>query len=153
MKSTKRAKCILGSAVALGIFLGIGQGFAQRNEMPVGYPQSLEPALQAPLGQLHEGDRSPGVLVRLAETYFDLADDLLTDKGKRIAAYKAGAKAAKPAFELDESNADAHFFHAVNVGAPNASGASRMRHSPSKKSNTVPCAPSNSTPTMPRLSK
>jgi tetratricopeptide (TPR) repeat protein len=56
------------------------------------------------------------VLVKVASTYFDLADDFLTDKAKRQAAYEAGAKAAKQAFQLDESNADAHFFHAVNLG-------------------------------------
>jgi hypothetical protein len=56
-------------------------------------------------------------LVRLAEAYFDLADDLLTDETKRRAAYEAGAQAAKQAFELDDSNADAHFFHAVNLGS------------------------------------
>src|SRR5262249_44741656 len=30
---------------------------------------------------------------------------------------EAGAKAARRAFELDESNADAHFFHAANLGS------------------------------------
>ena len=52
----------------------------------------------------------------MASTYFDLADDLLTDKVQRQAAYEEGARAAKQAFQLDESNADAHFFHAVNLG-------------------------------------
>jgi hypothetical protein len=95
----------------MGKISGTGQAFAQRNEVPAGYPQSLEPASQALLGRLHEGNPSPGLLVRLAEAYFDLADDLLTDEAKRRAAYEAGAMAAKQAIELDESNADAHFFH------------------------------------------
>jgi len=56
-------------------------------------------------------------LVQVASTYFDLADDLLTDKGERRMAYEAGASAAKQAFELDESYADAHFFYAANLGS------------------------------------
>lgn len=101
----------------MGIVAGVAPAFAQRNEMPPGYPQSLETDLQALLVTVREETPSPGLLVRLAETYFDLADDLLQDTAKRLAAYEAGAEAAKRAFELDESNADAHFFHAVNVGS------------------------------------
>jgi tetratricopeptide (TPR) repeat protein len=103
--------------MVLGILIGTGQAFAQRDEMPAGYPQSLEADLSSLLGRLREGSASPGLLVRVASTYFDLADDFLTDEGKRRAAYEAGAKAAKQAFELDESNADAHFFHAANLGS------------------------------------
>jgi tetratricopeptide (TPR) repeat protein len=103
--------------MVLGILIGTGQAFAQRDEMPAGYPQSLESDLQSLLGRLREGSASPGLLVRVASTYFDLADDLLMEEGKRRTAYAAGAKAAKQAFELDESNADAHFFHAANLGS------------------------------------
>jgi tetratricopeptide (TPR) repeat protein len=103
--------------MVLGLLIGTGQAFAQRDEMPVGYPQSLEADLSSLLGRLREGSASPGLLVRVASTYFDLADDFLTDEGKRRTAYEAGAKAAEQAFELDESNADAHFFHAANLGS------------------------------------
>jgi hypothetical protein len=85
--------------------------------MPPGYPQSLEADLQVLLGRLREGKPSPELLVRVSSTYFDLADDLLTDDKKRREAYEAGAKAAEEAFMLDDTNADAHFFHAVNVGS------------------------------------
>jgi len=85
--------------------------------MPAGYPQSLEGDLRRLLAEQQEGRASPEFLVRLAETYFDLADDLLTDRTKRLAAYEAGASAAKQAFEINDANADAHFFHAVNLGS------------------------------------
>lgn len=108
---------IVGSVAAMGMLIGTGQALAQRDGMPLGYPQSIETDLASLLGRLREGTPSPGLLVRLASTYFDLADDLLTDEAKRQAAYEAGAKAAKQAFELDDSNADAHFFHAANFGS------------------------------------
>jgi len=105
------------SFLVLGMLFGAGQSFAQRDMMPVGYPQSLENDLTSLLRRLHESGPSPTLLVLVSSTYFDLADDLLTDEAKRRAAYEAGAKAARQAFELDESNADAHFFHAANLGS------------------------------------
>lgn len=107
---------IATSLLLVGALIASDHALAQRNEMPPGYPQSLERDLQALLARVDEGNPSPELLVQLAEIYFDLADDLLTDKPKRLAAYEAGAKAAKQAFELDETNADAHYFHAVNIG-------------------------------------
>ena len=111
-----RATLVMGYLVSLGVFMGNGQALAQRDEMPAGYPQTIEPELQALLGRLRKEPSSPELLVKVASTYFDLADDFLTDKVKRQAAYEEGAKAAEKAFQLDESNADAHFFHAVNLG-------------------------------------
>jgi tetratricopeptide (TPR) repeat protein len=107
---------IVVSAAALGTWIGLGEVSAQRDELPVGYPQSIESELQALLSRLHNEPSSPELLVKMSSTYFDLADDFLTDKAERQAAYEEGAKAAKQAFHLDESNADAHFFHAVNLG-------------------------------------
>ena len=108
---------IAASLLVVGAFIISDHASAQRNEMPPGYPQSLEKDLRTLLDKVDEGNPSPELLVRLAETYFDLADDLLTDKTRRLTAYQAGAKAAKQSFELDETNADAHFFHALNIGS------------------------------------
>ncbi len=99
------------------ILLGVGETSAQRGDMPAGYPKTLETDLQRLLERVREGPRTSELLVQVSSTYFDMADDLLTDEGKRRAAYDAGAKAAEEAFTLDETNADAHFFHAVNVGS------------------------------------
>ncbi|HKQ34319.1 MAG TPA: tetratricopeptide repeat protein [Nitrospiraceae bacterium] len=107
---------IVVSVAVLGTFIGLGKAWAQRDEIPEGYPQSIEPELQVLLGRLRDQPSSPDLLVKVASTYFDLADDLLTDKAKQQAAYEEGAKAAKQAFQLDETNADAHFFHALNLG-------------------------------------
>ncbi|GKS57542.1 hypothetical protein YTPLAS18_10690 [Nitrospira sp.] len=90
---------------------------AQRNDMPVDYPQSLRTQLLSLEAQVRSDPLSPSLLVQLSETYFDVGDDLVTDKAKRLEAYEAGAKAAQKAIELDERNADAHFFHAVNLGS------------------------------------
>jgi tetratricopeptide (TPR) repeat protein len=108
---------MLGSVLALDLLFGSRLLFAQRDEMPAGYPQSLEPALQKLLGRIQQGDPSSGLLVQLSSTYFDIADDLLTEQAQRVAAYQAGVKAAKQAFDLDDSNPDAHFFYAANLGS------------------------------------
>jgi len=108
---------IVGIVMALGVAVEAGQAFAQRDEMPPGYPQSLVRNLEWLLERMREGKPSPDLLVRVSSTYFDLADDLLTEETKRRAAYESGAKAAEQAFQLDDSNADAHFFHAANLGS------------------------------------
>jgi tetratricopeptide (TPR) repeat protein len=113
----KQIRGIIFSVALAGVALGTAQAHAQRNEMPAGYPQSLEADLASLLGRLRDGDVTSGLLVQLASTYFDLADDLLTDEKKRRTAFEAGAKAAEQAFQLDDSNADAHFFHAANLGS------------------------------------
>jgi tetratricopeptide (TPR) repeat protein len=105
------------ACTVIGLCIGPGRASAQRDEMPAGYPQSLEAELQGLLRRVREGPVSPGLLVQVSSTYFDIADDLLTDKAKRREAYEAGAAAAQQAIELDESNADAHFFHAANLGS------------------------------------
>jgi tetratricopeptide (TPR) repeat protein len=102
---------------ALWLVIGTGPVCAQRNEMPAGYPKTLENELQALLSRMEEGKPSPELLVQLSSTYFDLTDDWLKDETKRVEVYEAGAKAAKQAYEIDDSNADAHFFHAVNLGS------------------------------------
>jgi Flp pilus assembly protein TadD len=108
---------IIAGLTAANLLVESNLAFAQRDEPPPGYPQSLTADLQRLLHQLHEGPVSPELLVRTSSTYFDLADDLLTDTLKRREAYEAGAALAKRALELDESNADAHFFHAMNLGS------------------------------------
>ncbi len=113
----KQIRGIMFSVALVGVVLGTAQAHAQRTEMPAGYPQSLEADLASLLGRLRDGNVSSGLLVQLASTYFDLADDLLTDEKKRRTAFEAGAKAAEQAFQLDDSNADAHFFHAANLGS------------------------------------
>ncbi len=104
--------------VALCTMVGpVSVGVAQRDEMPPGYPQSIEAGLQALLNRLRHEKPSTELLVKVSSTYFDLADDLLVDESKRREAYEAGAKAAEEALKLDDTIADAHFFHAVNLGS------------------------------------
>lgn len=107
----------IGLCFAFWFCIGVESTSAQRGEMLPGYPQSLEADLQSLLSRLRESRPSPQLLVRLSSTYFDMADDLLTDKNKRREAYEAGAQAAEQALTLDDTNADAHFFHAVNLGS------------------------------------
>lgn len=113
----RRVAWVSIGCAALWLVIGATPVLAQRNEMPAGYPQSLEADVQLLLSRLGEGQPSPALLVQLSSTYFDFADDWLKDETKRIEAYEAGAKAAKQAYEIDDSNADAHFFHAVNLGS------------------------------------
>jgi hypothetical protein len=114
MNSTTWIFGIVGTLIML---FANSMTFAQRDEMPPGYPQSLKQALETLLKRSRESRPSPELLVQIASTYFDIADDLLADEKQRQAAYRAGAKAAQEAFEIDDGNADAHFFYAANLGS------------------------------------
>lgn len=58
----------------------------------------------------------PKILIKLAGLYLDAGNEVLTDKGERLGAYEEGARVAKKALELEETNADAHFLYAANLG-------------------------------------
>jgi tetratricopeptide (TPR) repeat protein len=88
-----------------------------RDAIPSNYPQSLESDLQSLLSVIAGGRVSADVFVALAEVYMDLADDLFTDDGNRRLAYEEGAKAAERAMGLQDSNAQAHFLYAANLGS------------------------------------
>jgi hypothetical protein len=94
-----------------------GPLFAQREAGSPDYPQSLESSLQRFLHLVEQRQTDSGAWTQLAETYLDLADNLLTDTESRQEAYRKGAKAAQRAFELQDSNAHAHFLYVANLGS------------------------------------
>jgi tetratricopeptide (TPR) repeat protein len=49
--------------------------------------------------------------------YRHLGDDLFEDPEEQRAAYEAGARIARRALEFEETNAEAHFLYAVNIGS------------------------------------
>jgi tetratricopeptide (TPR) repeat protein len=88
-----------------------------RDSIPANYPLSLKSDLQSLLTFEQRGSPDADLLVQLAEVYMDLADDLYTDDENRQSAYEEGAKAARHAMELQDSNAQAHFLYAANLGS------------------------------------
>ena len=66
---------------------------------------------------IERGEANVELWTQLAETCLDLGDDLLMDEEMRQKAYQDGAKAAKHAFEIQDSNAQAHFLYAANLGS------------------------------------
>ncbi len=100
----------------VGLHLLASQAAGDRDSIPLNYPQSLESDLQHLLSVEQQGRPDPTLLIQLAEIYMGLADDLYTNDDKRRSAYEEGAKAAGRAMELQDSNADAHFLYAANLG-------------------------------------
>jgi len=106
----------------VGLGLPASEAAGPRDSIPPDYPQSLESELQHLLSVALRDRPDPNLLLQLAEIYMDLADDLYTDDQNRLSAYEQGAKAASGALELQNSNAQAHFLYAANLGS-----AERMR--------------------------
>lgn len=112
------ARIVMAFILFVSTLIGtMGPVLGQRESTTPNYPQSLETSLQTLLRFIERGEPDAGVWTQLAETYMDLADDLLTDEEKRQRAYQEGAKAAQHAFELQDSNAQAHFLYAANLGS------------------------------------
>jgi len=82
----------------------------------VSSPQSLEDELRHLIAANADTSSDPAVLVKLANLYLNLGDDISTDVEKQRAAYEAGARIAKRALELQEANAEAHYLYAANLG-------------------------------------
>ena len=85
--------------------------------VPADYPQSLERDLQAARESLQQNSSDPRLLVKIAAIYLDLGEDLYTEKAQKLAAFEEGARQAKAALELQEADAEAHYFYAANLGS------------------------------------
>lgn len=82
----------------------------------VSSPQSLEDELRHLIAANADTSSDPAILVKLANLYLNLGDDISTDVEKQRAAYEAGARIAKRALELQEANVEAHYLYAANLG-------------------------------------
>jgi len=89
---------------------------AEHDGTPPNYPQSLEPALGTLLKQRKAYAEDVGLLLKLSEVYLDMGDDLYSEEDERRRAYEEGARLAKRALDLEDTNAHAHFLYAANLG-------------------------------------
>lgn len=90
---------------------------AQRDSLPDGYPETLQHDLDQLLRKQKEDPENVDLLVELGHVYFNMGDDLFTDDQKRLAAHEKGKQVAEKALELDDSNPEAHFVYAINLGS------------------------------------
>ena len=79
--------------------------------------QSLEDELRHLIAANAETSLDPAVLVKLANLYLNLGDDISTDVEKRRTTYEVGASISKRALELQDANAEAHYLYAANLGS------------------------------------
>ena len=90
---------------------------AQRDSLPDGYPDSLIPTLDRLSLKLQKEPTNVNLLVELGHVYFNMGDDLFQDEKERLSAYGKGKQIAKKALTLDETQAEAHFVYAMNLGS------------------------------------
>lgn len=111
--------CHLTVRVALTLFLLYGASSGTREVVADNIPtgEGLRQQLQALLAQKAEHLSDPAFLVRLADVYLDLGDDVSLGTSDRGAAYDEGARLARLAIELREQNAQAHYLYAANRGS------------------------------------
>jgi tetratricopeptide (TPR) repeat protein len=107
------ARLVGVAAVYLAVAASPAPG--EHNGTSPNYPQSIEASLAALLILGHSSD-DIDVLLRLSDEYLDAGDDLYTEDATRRSAYREGARLAKRAIELQETNAHAHFLYAAHLG-------------------------------------
>ena len=104
------------------VLLSVFPSLAQRDSLPDGYPESLHQDLNRLILKQKKDPESVDLLVELGHVYFNMGDDLFTDKKNRLAAHKKGERVAKKALELDESQSGSPFCicHKFRECGPNA---------------------------------
>lgn len=105
--------------VAALFLLGISTAFVQAEQQVLSsdHTRALERELHTLLATQAPASLDPRILVHLADLYLDLGDDAYSEETQRRAAYEEGARLARRAIELDESNAEAHYLYAANLGS------------------------------------
>lgn len=108
----------------LSWFLGVMLGLLFWGAMHPGlagtvqeYPQSIEEEIKSLLAAGADESSDPVFLTRLADLYLDAGNILYSKKNKRLWAYEEGAQYAKRALDLQETNAQAHYLYAANLGS------------------------------------
>jgi len=81
------------------------------------YSTVLENKLKMLLDQHAATSSDSRILVRLADLYLDLGDEVYSEEPMRRGAYEEGTRIARRAIDLDESNAQAHYLYAANLGS------------------------------------
>ena len=99
--------------------LGIPAALAQAEPppSPSGQTSGLERKLQTLLADHAHTSSDPRALAQVADLYLDLGDEAYPEESKRRAAYEEGARLARRAIDLEESNAHAHYLYAANLGS------------------------------------
>jgi len=115
MTTRQRIQCAI---VLVLLFFGLSSlpGYAQRDSIPDGYPQSLQNDRDSLTEALVKDPKNPSLWKRLAAVYMNMGDDLLDQEEDKIAIYEKGVTAAEQALALRETDAEAHFLYAANLG-------------------------------------
>ena len=79
---------------------------------------------QSPLTQLEriqsqggQDSSDPATLLRLADLYLEIGQDIYQDKNQKRQAFDEGARLARKALDMEDNNAEAHYLYAANLGS------------------------------------
>jgi hypothetical protein len=113
--SLKEKRPLAATLLLVGISMALAQ--AEQPALPSDHTRALERELRTLLANRASASSDPQILVQLADLYLDLGDEAYSDDTKRRAAYDEGVRIARRAIDLEESNAQAHYLYAANLGS------------------------------------
>jgi thioredoxin-like negative regulator of GroEL len=79
--------------------------------------RSLDGQLQVLLDAGAATSADPALLLKASDLYLHIGDDVERGRDTRVAAYEAGARLAQRAWQLEDTNAEAHYLYAANLGS------------------------------------
>jgi tetratricopeptide (TPR) repeat protein len=80
-------------------------------------PEAIRRELHALQEAKADHSSDPRLLLRMADLYLDLGDEVLTGPDERRRAYEEGARVAQRALAVRETDAEAHYLYAANLGS------------------------------------
>lgn len=80
-------------------------------------PQAIQRELHALQEAKADQSSDRRLLLRMADLYLDLGDEVLTGADERRQAYEEGARLADRALAMREADAEAHYLYAANLGS------------------------------------
>ncbi len=111
-----RVFSILFVVVAMGNLCHFLHASEKLEPIQEDYPNSLKLLAGTLRAQHADEPESTQLLLKLAEVYLDMGDDLYTKDAERLGSYEEGAEYAAQALIQDPDSADAHFLYAANLG-------------------------------------
>jgi len=104
--------------VLVGLLLVRGMQGVGAEPVPVNLDPSESPLtqLQTLLSQGSQDSSDPTTLLRMADLYFEIGEDIYQEENQKRQAFEKGSSLARRVLDMQENNAEAHFLYAANLG-------------------------------------
>lgn len=102
--------------IGLLLLKGIPALGAEPPSLPIQISESPLTQLQKLQAQQNQDSSDPTTLLRMADLYFEIGEDIYQEEDQKRQAFENGSRLARRVLDMQENNAEAHFLYAANLG-------------------------------------